>query len=606
MQTRAQHGTRTETVTLAPGMGGYTNPGGGGMAALQHSLFRHPHLTFNGTMNSAGSNFNDTVQPRVGTRTIATQSDYRESETQTDPYTPPYVVPEGQSQPDILALLPFTYGHGLPAGAHEIAMIEKAQQRHQQEELLPPVSDPKSSKLRVAFLSQCELEDWMEREEEVRRVQDQRVETLKTILRERDTANDQKRSRRLQTMRERRMAEVSEKSDEVERKRIKTLRHHAEDIRHPEGRRRGKRDIVEEYYNTNSKIYAPLTRDGQVSAHAERFIVKNRYIDTLEGLEVLERDLDSSILGKHARLPKGRKARTQTERNKLKVKDHVKEMERMMGDQKGGEQKKEKREGARREKHIPVRPATPTIDGEEDKDRFEGALLLQRLVRGRAVQLMMMEGREKRDDLIRELRMEERIADMEEHGEDVDEMKALVAQHIVNGAVGQIVSSTFDTLAKELVRVREERRISAMVQLAERNRRLREAAESGRRQEEEERRAREDERMRQVMHTQHRTVDNYLEAIIADSCDAAAKKHAVLEARVLAGRLGDVLSEVENRQPDAVVKDLVSSFLFPEVDRGILREQIKRDQRRFHETAKKNLLDAVNETEEELEGKQEQ
>lgn len=84
-----------------------------------------------------------------------------------------------------------------------------------------------------------------------------------------------------------------------------------------------------------------------------------------------------------------------------------------------------------------------------------------------------------------------------------------------------------------------------MVQLAERSRRLREAAESGRRQEEEERREREDERMRQVMHTQHRTVDAFLESVIADSCDAAAKKNAVMEARVLAGILGDVLYDVE-------------------------------------------------------------
>jgi hypothetical protein len=45
---------------------------------------------------------------------------------QADPYTPPYVIPDGQPEPDIIALQPYSYGHGLPDGAHEIAMIEKA------------------------------------------------------------------------------------------------------------------------------------------------------------------------------------------------------------------------------------------------------------------------------------------------------------------------------------------------------------------------------------------------------------------------------------------------------------------------------------------------
>jgi hypothetical protein len=175
-----------------------------------------------------------------------------------------------------------------------------------------------------------------------------------------------------------------------------------------------------------------------------------------------------------------------------------------------------------------------------------------------------------------------------------------VARQILAGALGDVIGQTVDSLSKELVRIREERRVAALVQLAERSRRLREAEESGRRQEEEEKRAREDERMRQVMHTQHRTVDAFLESVIAESCDAAAKKHAVLEARVLAGTLGDILHNVERRDPETVVRDLVSSFLFPEVERGLLREQIKRDQRRFIETARQQLAVAVQSTAEAL------
>jgi hypothetical protein len=44
----------------------------------------------------------------------ATQSDYRESEAQTDPYTPEYVITDG-SNPELLTLANLSYGAGLPA-----------------------------------------------------------------------------------------------------------------------------------------------------------------------------------------------------------------------------------------------------------------------------------------------------------------------------------------------------------------------------------------------------------------------------------------------------------------------------------------------------------
>ena len=45
-----------------------------------------------------------------------------------------------------------------------------------------------------------------------------------------------------------------------------------------------------------------------------------------------------------------------------------------------------------------------------------------------------------------------------------------------------IISKTMDSLSKELVRMKQERRIDAMVRLAENERRKREAEESGARQ----------------------------------------------------------------------------------------------------------------------------
>ena len=63
---------------------------------------------------------------------------------------------------------------------------------------------------------------------------------------------------------------------------------------------------------------------------------------------------------------------------------------------------------------------------------------------------------------------------------------------------GRALADIFDFLSKELVRLQEERKIHAFVMLAERQRRMREAEESGRRQLEERRRQEEDEIFKQA------------------------------------------------------------------------------------------------------------
>ena len=63
---------------------------------------------------------------------------------------------------------------------------------------------------------------------------------------------------------------------------------------------------------------------------------------------------------------------------------------------------------------------------------------------------------------------------------------------------GASIGDTLDFLSKELIRLQEERRIHAFSMLAERQRRIREAEESGKRQVEERRRREEDEIFKQV------------------------------------------------------------------------------------------------------------
>jgi len=111
-------------------------------------------------------------------------------------------------------------------------------------------------------------------------------------------------------------------------------------------------------------------------------------------------------------------------------------------------------------------------------------ILLQRLLRGRATQNMMFEGKEKRLDLIAELRATEEwkaAADMEEEKVLIENYQERVLDGVSEALQADVIAKTMDHLSKELLRFKQERKIASMVRLAEDVRRRREAEESGRR-----------------------------------------------------------------------------------------------------------------------------
>ena len=99
----------------------------------------------------------------------------------------------------------------------------------------------------------------------------------------------------------------------------------------------------------------------------------------------------------------------------------------------------------------------------------------------------------------------------------IEQLREKAFDGVLESVQGTVISQTLDQLSKELLRFQEERRIAAMVKLAERDRQLRQAQESGRRQAEERLRAREDDMFRQIMGVHQGTVDSYLEDIRSHS-----------------------------------------------------------------------------------------
>ena len=72
---------------------------------------------------------------------------YRESEAQTVPYTPDYVVGEGED-PEVLMLKDLTFENGLPLKSKDLEMIHYAKMKRDLESSLPPFTDEAGTNLR--------------------------------------------------------------------------------------------------------------------------------------------------------------------------------------------------------------------------------------------------------------------------------------------------------------------------------------------------------------------------------------------------------------------------------------------------------------------------
>lgn len=163
-----------------------------------------------------------------------------------------------------------------------------------------------------------------------------------------------------------------------------------------------------------------------------------------------------------------------------------------------------------------------------DKKRM-AIILLQRLIRGRAVQNMMFEGKEKRLDLISELRATEEwkaASGLEEERTLIENYQERVLDGVSEAIQADVISKTMDNLSKELVRLKQERRIAGMVRLAEDVRRRREAEESGRRQAEQILREREDVLYQELMSVHQGSVDSYLQNIFGNTIDKTSSFQA--------------------------------------------------------------------------------
>eukprot|EP00416_Gambierdiscus_australes_P040053 CAMPEP_0171104936 /NCGR_PEP_ID=MMETSP0766_2-20121228/61627_1 /TAXON_ID=439317 /ORGANISM="Gambierdiscus australes, Strain CAWD 149" /LENGTH=703 /DNA_ID=CAMNT_0011565655 /DNA_START=84 /DNA_END=2195 /DNA_ORIENTATION=+ len=548
------------------------------------------------------------VVPEPASKTVGTQSVYRESEAQTDPYSPEYYIAPNQV-PEVLALTHLAYGQGLPATEAELKIIERTRQKRLFQQMLPPPTDQFNLEVRMQLMEAQEFRDWADRERQIKELQEKRLQLLRKALIDRDTRRETAQNDKVERMRQKKEEERDRKHAALHRQRIKVLRKtHKE--RQAAERTSTKRDVIAEYADFTSQVYAPLTRHGHVpDSNTAKIEVQPTDLTTFPGLVQLERSLPPSLLraaDKHPKdIDKVSKSSYQKRKeleitNALKsamegIKKELQQPTEADTTLKGGEVSVTT--GGLKKFHmrnILDRPDSPRVKEDvlpEEEEQEAAVLLLQRIIRGRAYQNQMFEGKEKRLDLINELRAAERYAETTTTVEEkryIDQLRDKAFEGVVDSIQGSVISQTLDQLSKELLRFQQERRIAAMVKLAERDRQLRQAQESGRRQAEERLREREDEMFRQIMGVHKGTVDSYLEEVLTNTVEQAAQSRALTEARLKASKVNQVVDTLEAsaQEPEVVVRELVHSFIVPHAQREVVKRRIAMEDKRFSEAAR--------------------
>jgi len=575
------------------------------------------------------------VKHEEPTRTVGVQTVYRDSEAQTESYTPDFILnlKPGEKRPEILSLQGMNQQHGLPAGLIEVEKIEREREKKEFELSLPPMTDEASFMLRKKMMAVQERKEWARREEEIDAVHRERFALIKTALLNREAVKSNLDSQRVESLRQSKLDSKDLFVADVQRRRIKqlrklsTARQIAEENLYNAKRTR---DIIRDYSDFGSNVYAPTQRLGySVKREQNTEGVLQRSLYSFGGLVELEQTLPAALVSMAVPVPRllslrqgGKKRSMNTKQRKANaIRTHLQHTARMLeeeelggGDTLGdtmGSIAKATGGGATttawtKKKQKVVRPRTPVVelrleDGENGTAHHQALLLLQKLLRGRAVQNMMYEGKERRRELIKELRYEEQLeATKEQHrarneAEEAERQMQDAIESTRDKMVGEVISSTLNFLANQRGMLLHEAQLSNLADRAESERIRRESKESGTRQAEKRLRARQQEVYRQLLEAHQTAATSYVDEAMDDAVKTAAEQTAMAEICHNAAVVAPITATLEGGQGDEqeLMRDLVASFLQPELERQIVEEKVRDSEKHLVDAAHKSVRKAM-------------
>lgn len=535
-----------------------------------------------------------TDQPAEGegrnatTRTIECQTMYRESDTQTDPFTPDYFVEEGQ-QPEVLAIMELRYGEGLPAGSGEVHMIDRVQRRKRVEASLPQGSDPQAMQDRLVALEALEKLEWEEREAHIKGLQDTRLQQMERALRKREDVREGQSISRVTSMKDRKMDELQKKLQLLQEKRLTATRKLATRHANPTCEKE-QPDIIRDHILYGPRAKAVRTNTLVEKMNTNNYDVRPTLLSFPEGVQELERSVVPKLETVKTRrlLPPEQPAVAVLEthyqkRQALQVLEHLEYANTIIENAHETKQQTSHIQDLYRATPRLQRPDTPTLtlQGDEEEEKEEAILLLQRLLRGRAVQNDFYEGKERCHGLIEELQSASNAKDAEYKWVPEQERELFrgrqeaTAQSVVDGVQGDVIVGTLDYLFKELTRQQETRKIDHLRDQAEATRKSLEDAETEKRVQERALREKEEVQYAKLAKASNATIEGYLTQLLDTVATSTALDAAIEEVVASAASSRTKAPESELEEEDLVC-DILDRVVIPAACRRLGKQDGQR------------------------------
>ena len=229
----------------------------------------------------------------------------------------------------------------------------------------------------------------------------------------------------------------------------------------------------------------------------------------------------------------------------------------------------------------------------KESARQDAVLFLQNLLRGRATQLKLQQGKDRRIGLVNELRLAHELVNTRSSDQNVQKLAQdrlrLVQEAALTGVISQGVASTIgqslDQIQKQRDRETQLNRTRAILQIAMRERARREQRETQQRQTEVVNRARATYN-RQLIHQAHR---EFVDMVIDSLSKKSAEEDSRRQAEDLALRQVEALVELDYEKSklgarngyQEQLQNFLQEFLLPEVDRKTQMLKIEREQEKW-------------------------
>ena len=439
---------------------------------------------------------------------------------------------------------------------HDIELIAKAREKRAFNDALPPLSDEANFNLRNKLTNEQETREWRQKEKEIEEINEKRLLTLQQFLENREKQFEEKRLEKIDRLKEKKDEEVEGAIIKSRKHRVKIIRNISKSKEKFINNNNRKRDIILDYTSFGSKVYAPLTRDGHnPDRHPFKFELNSYSLNTYDGLSEIQNEVSYSQNSTMASFTKPKMEKKYSNSLSKLEKVHIKAIKDAFNSIQKQEMKKKEEEDYKKRKdeedNRNKNDLNKKVEEPPEKNMIlEDVLLFQRLLRGRKEQIEMQEGRKKRAELIKELKQADEWKSSAATAEEqklIDNYKIKLTNGVADAIQGDNISKTLDYLSKELVRIKEEQKINAIVMMAENERRKREAEEMGRRQAENILRDRQDIMAKELLEVNQATMDSYINSLFTNTVNKVSKKQVIKEIEIKAKKLNTIVDKIEDK-----------------------------------------------------------